>query len=153
MAVVLIGFNVKCRCSSSYRVDLEARTYKKYLQLVVTPLFTNFSGGVMLKFRIQCWVILIFRNRYNISNLKPLFSIYLFCRVLCLRGTYEIILTFFGTYMVQNQQNNLLPRPDSTISDQYCSRYRYSDISILLWCFSKPILQITDPIYWFIAQH
>ena len=60
-------------------------------------------------------------------------TIYLLSGVLCFRGAYGIIFTFFGTYMVENQQNNLLPRPDNTISYQYWSQYRYSDISLFIF--------------------
>ena len=34
--------------------------------------------------------------------------------------------------MVQIQQNNPLPGPNYTISDQYCSQYHYSDILIFI---------------------
>ena len=40
--------------------------------------------------------------------------------VLLLVYLYGIILSFFfGTYMVQNQQNNNLLRPDNAISKRY----------------------------------
>ena len=32
---------------------------------------------------------------------------------------YGIILSFFGTFMVQNQQDNNLLRPDNAISKRY----------------------------------
>ena len=74
------------------------------------------------------------------SNLKPMFSIYLFRGVFCIRGTYEIILNFFGTDMVQIQQNityityNLVPiMPFQTDLGRYCSQYWYSDISIIFF--------------------
>ena len=60
-------------------------------------------------------------------------TIYLLSGVLCFRGAYGIIFTFFCTYMVENQQNNLLTRPDNTISYQYWSQYRYSDISLFIF--------------------
>ena len=105
-------------------------------------------------------IIDFWKNRYNISDLKPIVSIYLFRGVLCFWGTYGIILTFFGTYKVQNQQNKLLPRPENTISDRYCCRYcswyRYSDILVFIFgAFQNQYCNFwkTDTIYWFIAQH
>ena len=56
----------------------------------------------------------MFGNQYNISDLKPIISIYQFRGVLYLWGTYGIFLTMFGMFMVQNQQNNPLPRLDYT---------------------------------------
>ena len=48
------------------------------------------------------------------------FSIYLFRGVLCTRGTYmTLVWLFLVLMMVQNWRNNLLPRPDNTISDRY----------------------------------
>ena len=80
-------------------------------------------------------------------------TIYLLSGVLCFRGAYGIIFTFFCTYMVENQQNNLLPRPDNTISYQYWSQYRYSDISLFIFKTNIACFCITDAVYWFIAQH
>ena len=48
-----------------------------------------------------------FGDRYDISNLKLIFPTYIFREVCVVERTYEIILTFFATYMVQNKQNNL----------------------------------------------
>ena len=103
---------------------------------------------------------LIFRNRYDISNFKPIFLMYLFRGVLCLRGTYEIIFTFFGAYMVQKKTKtcNLDPiTPFQADFGWYCSWYQYSEITIFFFGafqnqYCNPFCKI-DTIYWFIVQH
>ena len=43
---------------------------------------------------------------------------------------------FFGTYVVQNQQNNLLHRAETPFQTDICrdcSLYRYFDMSILIF--------------------
>ena len=63
-----------------------------------------------------------FGNRYDISKLKSIFSIYLFRWVLFFRFTYEIVLNFFGNYSIWYKKINkiTLPRPDFSISDRCC---------------------------------
>ena len=71
-----------------------------------------------------------------------------------------IFLTSFGTYLVQNRQNNhnLDPKiPFQTDIDKYCSEYRYSEILIFIFGafqnrYGNFFFKI-DTIYWFIAQH
>ena len=108
----------------------------------------------------QCWAILIFGNRYDISNLKPIFSIYLFRRVLCFRGTHEKILTFleliwYKINKITFNQDSIMPF--QTDIGRYCSQYRYSDISIFFFGALQNrygnFFRKTDTIYWFIAQH
>ena len=59
-----------------------------------------------------------------------MFSIYLLRRVLCFRGTYKIILTFFSTYMVQNQQKTynldpIMPFQTNIVVDMDILIFRY----------------------------
>ena len=82
--------------------------------------------------------------------------IYLLSGVLCFRGAYGIILTFFGTYMVENQQNTyyvdlIIPFHTNIEVNIAIPIFRYS--FLVLFKTDIAILCKTDAVYWFIALH
>ena len=99
----------------------------------------------------------------HISNLKAIFLIYLlsiyFARSFTL-VTYGIIFTFMVLkwYKINKITYYLNPIiPFQTDIGRFCSRYRYSDISIFIFgAFQNRYCNFfckIDTIFWFIAQH
>ena len=61
---------------------------------------TDSSNTIIQNQLYQCWAILVFGNRYNISNLIPIFSLYFFaefCAFGVLMGNFDFVWYLYGT--------------------------------------------------------
>ena len=98
-------------------------------------------------------------KRYCIPETDMVFETNIFLipihRALCFWRNYETVSTFeiIWYWLLQNQQNNLIPRLDKTISNWSWPNLLSQSISVIryfafqIWCVSKPLLQSSADQY------